>query len=271
LSSILRALKKLENDSRHIAGNRSLNTKFVPLADTGSRRSVGRIFLMAGTGIICGLVVLAGWYFFSGRLAPLPPETATHSTPAAGPARVEPVEVEPARPLEQNEGPDMTTAEIPDEKTSPPNPVATVSAVEKLPAAEPAAPETSAGPVEAREDAPSAGPIMPGKTVKTAAAPGQGNDRLRPPADLASETSGNAIPHKAEIVSEVEIPKLNDPDMKLQAITWSRMPQKRIAVINNRIVREGESVTGYLVSTINQDDVVLSRGGEKWQLQFRIK
>jgi type II secretory pathway component PulC len=66
-----------------------------------------------------------------------------------------------------------------------------------------------------------------------------------------------------------EIPKLKDPDMKLQAVTWSKTPQKRIAVINNRILREGESVSGYLLSTINQDDVILVQDGIKWKLLFR--
>lgn len=266
MSSILRALKKLENDSRHIEGNRSLGTKFVPLADTGNRRSAGRIFMMAGTGIICGLVVLAGWYFFSDRLKPRPPEIATHSSPAA-----EPVGVEPVKPMAQNTSPDTAIAEKPEEKTSGAEQVEPVSAVEESPAVEPAAPEMAAGSVATREEAPSAGPMMPEKTVKAVDAPMQGSDRHRPPADLASEASGKGVQPKAETSSEVEIPKLNDPDMALQAITWSRTPQKRLAVISNRIVREGESVAGYLVSTINQDDVVLSREGEKWRLQFRIK
>ena len=64
---------------------------------------------------------------------------------------------------------------------------------------------------------------------------------------------------------------LNDPEMKLQAITWSKDPQKRIAVINNRIMRQGDVVSGYRIDTINQDDVVLSDAGEKWKLLFRIK
>ena len=59
--------------------------------------------------------------------------------------------------------------------------------------------------------------------------------------------------------------------MKLQAITWSKNPQKRIVVINNRILRQGEVAHGYRVDTINQDDVVLSDAGEKWKLLFHIK
>ena len=57
--------------------------------------------------------------------------------------------------------------------------------------------------------------------------------------------------------------------MKLQAVTWSKAPQKRITVINNRILREGEMVSGYFINTINPDDVVLTLDGEKWKLLFR--
>ena len=59
--------------------------------------------------------------------------------------------------------------------------------------------------------------------------------------------------------------------MKLQAITWSKDPQKRIVVINNRILRQGETVSGYRIDTINQDDVIINDAGEKWKLVFRIK
>ena len=64
---------------------------------------------------------------------------------------------------------------------------------------------------------------------------------------------------------------LNDPDMKLQAITWSANPQKRLAIINNRILRQGETVGRYRINTINQDDIVLYDGDQQWKLLFRIR
>ena len=81
-------------------------------------------------------------------------------------------------------------------------------------------------------------------------------------------TSPPEVPTKAK---EIEIPLLRDPEMKLQAITWSKDPQKRIVVINNRILREGETVSGYRIETINQDDIILGENGEKWKFLFRIK
>jgi hypothetical protein len=261
LSSILRALKKLENDARHLGGHKHLDNKFVPLADTGPRRRTGGIFIMVGGGIICGLVVLAGWYFFSDRLQPPPPETATLSSPEdkAG-------EAAPARPVAVNENPEKTTAETPGTK-----PVETVPAAAELKPVVPTETQISAGPfAETREEAPPAEPVMPEETMATADdSPVQESDRLQPAVALETGAPGNDVQPKTATVSDVKIPKLDDPEMNLQAITWSRVPQKRIAVINNRIVREGDLVSGYLVSTINQDDVVLSREGTRWRLLFR--
>ena len=57
---------------------------------------------------------------------------------------------------------------------------------------------------------------------------------------------------------------------ELQAISWSSNPKKRMVVINNRIVREGESVENVLVTHIGKDDVVLKKGREEWRQLFRF-
>ena len=92
----------------------------------------------------------------------------------------------------------------------------------------------------------------------------------KPPPDKVT-VAVTKPPEVSPKVKEIEIPILNDPEVKLQALTWSKDPQKRIAVINNRILRQGDVVYGYRINIINQDDVVLSDGGEKWKLPFRIK
>ena len=68
MSSILRALKKLEKEPRHLEEPRTLESKFVSLADTGpQKRSNGLLIMIIGAGIACGLVVLAGWWLFSDK------------------------------------------------------------------------------------------------------------------------------------------------------------------------------------------------------------
>jgi len=62
-----------------------------------------------------------------------------------------------------------------------------------------------------------------------------------------------------------------DTDLQLQAISWSEHPQKRLAVINNRIVRQGDRVDGYSIDRINQDDVMVKQGNKILKLIFGAK
>ncbi|MDX1776756.1 MAG: hypothetical protein R3297_09260, partial [Desulfobulbales bacterium] len=111
MSSILRALKKLEENPQHLEDHRPLDSKFVPLADTGRQKTQPGIILMViGGGVACGLVILAGWWLFSAKnqgppgtieqiprqkaqlqeavpVAPVEPETPASPVISAEPAR----------------------------------------------------------------------------------------------------------------------------------------------------------------------------------------
>ena len=65
--------------------------------------------------------------------------------------------------------------------------------------------------------------------------------------------------------------RLDDSKLKLQAIAWSDDAAQRIAVINNHVVREGESVEGFAVTQIRQDDIIINDGTESWRLEFGLK
>jgi cytoskeletal protein RodZ len=65
--------------------------------------------------------------------------------------------------------------------------------------------------------------------------------------------------------------RIDDPKLKLQALAWFEDAAKRMVVINGRIIREGESVEGYHVTQIRQDDVVVNDGSKSWSLEFRLK
>lgn len=64
---------------------------------------------------------------------------------------------------------------------------------------------------------------------------------------------------------------ISDAELMLQAIAWSDDTARRMAVINNHIVREGETVDGYSVIKIREDDVIVNDGSTSWRLQFRLK
>jgi len=65
--------------------------------------------------------------------------------------------------------------------------------------------------------------------------------------------------------------KLKDSKIKLQALAWFSDAARRMAVINGRIVREGESMGGYQINQIRQEDVVVSDGTRSWSLGFGLK
>lgn len=53
----------------------------------------------------------------------------------------------------------------------------------------------------------------------------------------------------------------------VQAIAWSKLPAERIAVINGAVVREGGVVEGIQVIQIDLDEVYLKKGDKTWMLK----
>ena len=74
----------------------------------------------------------------------------------------------------------------------------------------------------------------------------------------------------AQTRPRVTYDRIDDSRLKLQALAWSDDAARRIAVINGRIVHEGESVDGYQVIKIRQEDVVVNEGGKSWRLEFGL-
>ena len=258
MSSILRALKKLESDPRHQAETRPLDAKFVPLADTSPAKTPAAMIMMVlGGGIVCGLVILAGWWLFSERTRPAPvaPQVNTqHNTQAkvlvplqpqgAAPPAIKAAAAEPVKPVAE-----IPAVQIPD-AAAPAIVAPSPPAVVQKGALDAAGSTAESSPPQPAVAIPEIITQVPGKEAGIAV---------------------TSLPEASATVNKIQLPVLNDPEMKLQAITWSKDPQKRIVVINNRILRQGEVVAGYRIDTINQDDVILNEAGEKWQILFRIK
>ncbi|MBW2593080.1 MAG: hypothetical protein JRE58_08815 [Deltaproteobacteria bacterium] len=64
------------------------------------------------------------------------------------------------------------------------------------------------------------------------------------------------------------IPMIDPSILKLQAIAWSPEAKDRMAVINNRILREKGSIEGYVIIIIDQDGVIVKKGTDKGRLVF---
>jgi Type II secretion system protein B len=68
-----------------------------------------------------------------------------------------------------------------------------------------------------------------------------------------------------------EILPLKNEMLSIQAISWAKNPSDRIAVINSKIVGEGESVQGYDILEIGKDEVILRLSDQKFRLAFKYR
>ncbi|MDP2645358.1 MAG: hypothetical protein Q8P24_10490 [Desulfobacterales bacterium] len=59
-----------------------------------------------------------------------------------------------------------------------------------------------------------------------------------------------------------------EPGFEIQAIAWSNIPEKRIAVINGKVVHEGAYIDGAYVFGIRLNDVSLKKGDKTWRVKF---
>jgi hypothetical protein len=63
----------------------------------------------------------------------------------------------------------------------------------------------------------------------------------------------------------------NDPRIDLQALVWAPEAAARFVIINNQLIKEGGSVDNIVVVEINQDDVMLSEGSDRWHQEFNVR
>lgn len=118
--------------------------------------------------------------------------------------------------------------------------------------------------------------------------PGTEGDAHRAEATVTRESqistgSVDQIPVKAdpspEPAPENQSPPQEDPyagvlpmadnRLKVQAIAWSPEKENRMAVINSRILHEGDSLDGFTVVSIKPDDVIVRENGAGlWRIRF---
>lgn len=131
-------------------------------------------------------------------------------------------------------------------------------------------------------------PITAPRKTDGAPRPISGRDTRRVEAAVTKEAqigagSVDQIPQKAdpspEPALENQSPPQKDPyagvllmadnRLKVQAIVWSSAREDRMAVINSRILHEGDSVDGFTVVSIKPDDVIVrEKGAGLWRIRF---
>ncbi len=76
---------------------------------------------------------------------------------------------------------------------------------------------------------------------------------------------------ETERLTSLPFKRASETRLELQAIAWASDPESRIAVINGNVIHEGESVDRVIVVEIGKNEVAFSRNGVEWQQLFRHK
>jgi len=73
---------------------------------------------------------------------------------------------------------------------------------------------------------------------------------------------------KADRFASMTVKRSNQTKIEVQAIAWSNDPKSRLAVINGLILRERESIDNVIVMHIGKDAVIFKKGREEWKQMF---
>ena len=234
MSSILRALKKLEQDAD--------TTSVVPariIAGSTNRPRI-RPIITQSLIIVTTIAIFAAIGFIISRPAISPRQ------PPAPEAGISQKTMEKAM---------LKTDQI--RKESLPQQMAT----------SPSPSNESAKPVDTIEK-----PLTIGIDAKTVKLDYAHTGVEKPSASPPKSKAYYSEPIHSDVPAPTEIIEINDEaGLKLQAISWSANANKRIVVINGQICREGEHVNGYIVKQINPSDVILSNELTSGKLSFKIR
>jgi hypothetical protein len=127
--------------------------------------------------------------------------------------------------------------------------------------------------LNAIEDIPKEPPVrqrlplaQPGEASTTAER--SGNTAARPSSPVTAQTAAAPDPPPEIRQRSIDAERLTDGSLSIQAIAWSANPDERIAVINNRVTREGASIDGYSIITIAEEAVYARKEGKLWMVRF---
>lgn len=239
MSSILKALKKLENqaeDQNHVRFWRPKNHT----QNDGHEQINGHLrFKKRYVIIFAGFVFAVGaGLILSQKLHEKKPELIT---------KKEDIQQKPARlPEKKAAMPDKVQKELSSRKD-----------VKKF---EPIAKAEKTAPPSAHKSRKNTAVLSNKKTSPLKQA------RKETVAGKRSEKPGQNT--KADRFASMPVKRSNQTKIEVQAIAWSNDPKSRLAVINGLILREGESVDNVIVMHIGKDAVVFKKGEEGWRQMF---
>jgi hypothetical protein len=299
VSTILKALKKLEREKDYLQATRPMPVVSHPRPAMGGLSTWFLKPWVRWGAVGLTIVALGGtsWYFYRQSRSYAPRSGAVSAAGNQHPSRQVP---------ESSKKP--SSAYIPPvAKVAPTLPDRSPHAVQRMAKQPPASPQIHPGEMEAHARLRHPGepsltqpntpaPVREERRVQrspfTEAAPGPPGRVIQRPTSQESPikemplspevrqkvkaVSAN-VPLQPDTASKVKTPSeaykntplLTDWRLRVHAIAWSPQPADRMAVINNRVIYEGDSVEGFTVVAIRPDDVVVrEKGSTVWRVEF---
>ncbi|MDD2390968.1 MAG: hypothetical protein PHP23_14725 [Desulfobacterales bacterium] len=265
MSTILKALKKLENETPQPVEKAYIFKNFNARQAIGSR--TGHSNLLKATTIIalCG-IILTAMIWFSIRKASILNEKKT-ALSAFLPSTITTVTPQKAKPHTE-------ATSLPHQIQNNGQPFSplvseTSKAAEGVSSVSVPNPQTEVS--ETISGSPSYDPV---KRVT----PTDNNDTIPDisprfsPESESAVTPGTVVTNAEKSKNPIEIiaeKSTEETGIKIEAIAWSEDPGQRIAVINGHIVREGTAVNGFYIHRIGMEEVIFKEGQALWKIIFR--
>jgi hypothetical protein len=256
MSTILNALKKLEQENK---GN-----ALQPTQDFLDHRSLGyeswrdRLsdFKLRWTWVVVAIIGVGIGFFVAGiNSTPIQQATVSSSEKAARTERADrpsaappKVNTKPAA-IPENVSPNPQQAE----KSSPFEPHGAAKAGEPKPAEVPPKPGSDIAANNSRKKAP---PAIPPKTQPNTKAASR-------PAPVNKKASDPQVNNRFS-----QATRLTDGRLEVQAIAWSPVVEDRMAVINNQVIHQGNTIEGFAVVEIGEDKVLVKEGPQFYVVFF---
>ena len=252
MSTILKALKRLEQGHQDVA---SRNGSPSPTADTRSilRRSYGWDAIRPlGTRWSWTAIALGG-LLIGIVLASINIYRSPYRAVSSEAAQTNPAHRVPAGTL------------IPDDAPGRPLPSAAPQAA--TPNASQASMKTSDRPSKRPKPATLQNP-PPVQRQAESLKPAVLLPKPEAPATSKASPEVGRQPATATTKPSPSFPRLTHKNLDVQAIVWSMNIEDRMAVINNQIVRQGNTVEGFTVAAIEEDYVVVQEAGKCYMAPF---
>lgn len=93
-------------------------------------------------------------------------------------------------------------------------------------------------------------------------------ERMETPAPLIQSPMAK-IPAPEAAKPGPSIKETKHPALNLEGILWSQEAARRLALINNRYLKEGDTIEGASIVRIGKKEVALQMGEEKWTINLK--